>query len=53
MPKGCAAGCLKVTITLDEKLHKRVKKKILKRYGLKRGGVSRAAEEAFKDWLKK
>jgi hypothetical protein len=48
----CSKNCITICVKLDEDLKKKVKKKILREWGLKNTGLTRAANEAFRLWLK-
>lgn len=44
---------MKTSITLDENLWKHFQMTAIDVYGTKRGAISKALEEAIKDWMEK
>jgi hypothetical protein len=38
---------------VDRKLEKEFREAVFKKYGMKRGNISKAIEEAIKEWIKK
>jgi len=38
---------------VDEKLEKEFREAVFKKYGLKRGNITKAVEEAIKEWIEK
>jgi len=43
----------KINLIIPDKLEKEFREAIFKRFGMKRGNISKAIEEAIKDWIKK
>jgi len=43
----------KINIIIPDKLEKEFREAIFKRFGMKRGNISKAIQEAIKDWIKK
>jgi len=43
----------KINLMISDELEKRFRDAVFKRYGLKRGNISKAIEEALNDWIKK
>ena len=43
----------KVLLTLEDGLEEKFREKATVKFGFKKGNLSQAAEEAFKDWLAK
>lgn len=42
-----------LNLVIDDKLDEEFRKKVVKRYGMKRGNIKKAVEEALQDWIKK
>lgn len=42
----------RIDIVLDDALEKRFRLEVAKRYGMKKGNMSMAVEEALKGWIK-
>ncbi len=40
-------------IVIADSLEKELREKAYKKYGLKKGSISKAVEDALKDWVKK
>jgi len=43
----------KINLIIPDKLEKEFREAIFKRFGMKRGNISKAIEEAIRDWIKK
>jgi hypothetical protein len=43
----------KINLIISDKLEKEFREAIFKKYGMKRGNLSKAVEEAIKEWIKK
>jgi hypothetical protein len=43
----------KINLVVSDELEKSFRDAIYKKYGLKRGNISKATEEALRDWIKK
>jgi hypothetical protein len=43
----------KINLIISDELEKKFREAIFKRYGLKRGNISKAIEEAINDWIEK
>jgi hypothetical protein len=43
----------KINLILPDKTEEEFRNAVFKKYGLKRGNISQAIEEAIKDWIKK
>ena len=43
----------KIIVMVDKNLEKEFREAVFKRYGLKRGNITKATEEAITDWIKK
>jgi hypothetical protein len=43
----------KIDLIISDELEKKFREAIFKRYGLKRGNIAKAAEEAITDWIEK
>jgi len=43
----------KINLIIPDKLEKEFRETVFKKYGLKRGNISQAIEEAIKEWIKK
>lgn len=43
----------KISISIPNKLEKKLRKKAMEKFGIKKGNLSKAAEEAIKSWLRK
>jgi len=43
----------KIIIILSDPLEKQFREEVFKRYGMKRGNLTKAIEEAIKEWIKK
>lgn len=42
-----------LNLVIDDRLDEELRKKVVKRYGMKRGNIKKAVEEAIHDWIKK
>lgn len=42
----------KISISISDELEEKVRRKAMKKYGMKKGYLSRAASEALEMWLK-
>jgi hypothetical protein len=43
----------KIDLIISDELEKKFRETIFKRYGLKKGNISKAIEEAIDDWINK
>lgn len=43
----------KINLVVSDKLEKEFREAVFKKYGMKRGNITKATEEALKDWIKK
>jgi hypothetical protein len=43
----------KINLIISDKLEKEFREAIFKKYGMKRGNLSKAVEESIKEWIKK
>lgn len=43
----------RVTVIVDDNLHKKFRMKVIEKYGTKKGAVGEAVEEAIRLWLDK
>ena len=43
----------KMSLILPDKLEKQFREAVFKRYGMKRGNLTKAIEEAIRDWIAK
>jgi len=43
----------KINLIIPDKLEKEFREAVFKKYGLKRGNITQATEEAIKEWIKK
>lgn len=43
----------RIYVMLSDELEKKFREKVFKKYGMKRGNITKAIEEAIKDWIKK
>lgn len=43
----------KINIIISDKLEKEFREAVFQRYGLKRGNIKKAIEEAIQDWIQK
>jgi metal-responsive CopG/Arc/MetJ family transcriptional regulator len=43
----------KINLIISDKLEKEFREAIFKKYGMKRGNLSKAVEEAIKEWIEK
>jgi len=43
----------KINLIISDELEKNFRNAVFKRYGLKRGNISKAIEEALNDWIEK
>jgi hypothetical protein len=43
----------RIDIILPDELEKRFREEIFKKYGMKKGNITMAVEEAVQDWVKK
>jgi len=41
----------KISISIPDKLEEKLRKRAMKRFGMKKGNLSRAVEEAIRLWL--
>ena len=41
-----------LNLMIDDKLDEQFRKEVVKRYGMKRGNIKKAVEEAISDWVK-
>lgn len=42
---------VRINITLSEDLERRFREEVFKRYGMKKGNIAKAVEEAIKKWI--
>jgi hypothetical protein len=43
----------KINLIIPDKLEEEFRNTVFKKYGLKRGNISKAIEEAIRDWVEK
>ncbi len=43
---------VRINITLPEDLEKKFREEVFKRYGMKKGNIAKATEEAIRNWIK-
>lgn len=43
---------VRINITLPEELEKKFREEVFKRYGMKKGNIAKAIEEAIRNWIK-
>jgi len=43
----------RIYIMLSEELEREFREKVFKRYGMKKGNITKAIEEAIEDWIQK
>ncbi len=42
-----------LNLVIDDKLDQEFRKEVVKRYGMKRGNIKKAVEDAIQNWTKK
>jgi len=43
---------VRINVNLPEELEKRFREEVFKRYGMKKGNIAKAIEEAIRNWIK-
>jgi hypothetical protein len=43
----------KINLVVSDELEKKFRDAVYKKYGLKRGNITKAVDEALEDWIKK
>ena len=43
----------KINLVISDKLEKEFREAVYKKFGLKRGNITKATEEALQEWIKK